>query len=335
MTTTLLNASSFDPQTASESQKLAVGELLAASYAFAYPEDPPVLPHREAVTLTHVTPGEKVEQFVVWDGEQALAWGSLSFDTKQNLHAAHARLTVHPDHRRHGLGTAVSEQLEAVARREGRHTITFGTSSRNPAGEAYARHLGAQPALPMRVSRLDLTALPEGLLVTWLVRPENDPYVLHVWTRLPDEYLERGADMMMVMNTAPKGDLDMEDWVITPEMIRAWDSMIEEAGEVRYFMAVEDTRSGQLDGYTEVFWDADRAALVHQGATAVRPSARGLGLGKWLKAAMLKHVQAHCPGARWIQTNNADENAAMLGINVKMGFQPWAQFTEWQLKLPQ
>ena len=71
------------------------------------------------------------------------------------------------------------------------------------------------------------------------------------------------------------------------------------------------------------------------GASAVFVAARGLGLGKWLKAAMLKHVQAHCPGARWIQTNNADENAAMLGINVKMGFQPWAQFTEWQLKLPQ
>lgn len=333
--TTTVRVSPFDPQTAPESQKLAVGELLAASHAFAYPEDPPVLPHKEAVSLTHVSPGERVEHFVIFEGERAVAWGSLSFDTKQNLHAAHARLIVLPEHRRQGLGRAVSEQLERVARREGRHTITFATSTKAPAGEEYARHLKAAPALPMRVSRLDLQVVPQEVLADWLVRPENDPYHLHVWTRLPDEYLERGADMMMVMNTAPKGDLDIEDWVITPEMIRAWDSMIEEAGEVRYFMAVEDSRNGQLDGYTEVFWDAERAALVYQGATAVRPGARGLGLGKWLKAAMLQHVQQNCPGARWVRTNNANVNAAMLGINVKMGFQPWAQFTEWQLKLPQ
>ena len=335
MTTISVNVSSFDPRTAPESRKIAVGQLLADAYSFAYPEDPPILPHKEAVSLTHVTPGERVEQFVIWDGEKALAWGNLSFDTKQNLHAAHARMVVHPEHRRRGLGQAIAEQLERVARREGRHTITFGTSSNAPAGETYARNLKAQPALPMRVSRLDLQTLPQDLLTKWLVRPESDPYRLHVWTRLPDEYLERGADMMMVMNTAPKGDLDMDDWVITPEMIRAWDAMIEEAGEVRYFMAVEDTRSGQLDGYTETFWDAERAALVYQGATAVRPSARGLGLGKWLKAAMLKHVQENCPGARWIRTNNANVNEAMLGINVALGFQPWAQFTEWQLKLPE
>lgn len=335
MTALSVEVSPFDPQTAPPSQRLAIGELLAEAFAFAYPEDPPLLPHKEATSLTHLTPTERSEHFVVWDGEQALAWGNLSFDTVQNLHMAHARLVVRPDNRRQGLGSAIARQLEQVARREGRHTVTFGTSSKAPAGEAYARSLSAQPALPMRSSRLDLQQLPHELLRAWLTRPAEDPYRLHVWTRLPDEYLERMAGMMMVMNTAPKGDLEMDDWVITPEMIRAWEAMIEEAGEVSYVMAVEDTRTGQLDGYTQVFWDAERAALVYQGATAVRPEARGLGLGKWLKAAMLEHVLGHCPGARWVRTNNANVNEAMLGINVALGFVPWAQFTEWQYKLPE
>ncbi|RJF71212.1 MULTISPECIES: GNAT family N-acetyltransferase [Deinococcus] len=335
MTTTTVNISPFDPMTAPDSQKLAVGQLLADAYAFAYPDDPPLLPEKEALSLTHLTPGERAEHFVIWDGLMAKAWGSLSFDTTQNLHVAHARLFVHPRCRREGLATALRGELEQVARREGRSTVTFGTSSRAPAGEAFAQQLHAQPALPMKVSRLDIPSVSQELLRAWQVRPANDPYTLHVWTRIPEAHLERMADMMMVMNTAPKGDLDMEDWVITPEMIRAWEGMIAEAGEVRYLMAVEDSRSGQLDGYTEVFWDAERSALVYQGATAVRPAARGLGLGKWLKAAMLRHVQEHCPGARWIRTNNANVNEAMLGINVSMGFEPWAQFTEWQLKLPQ
>ncbi|MFC4426588.1 GNAT family N-acetyltransferase [Deinococcus navajonensis] len=323
----------FAPKDASLARRLAVGTLLAESYAFAVPEDPPLLPEKEALGLTHLSPDEKADHFVVWERDQALAWGVLSYDLKQNLHAAHARLVVHPEHRRQGLGRAVTTALEQAARTAGRTLVTFGTTSRAPAGEAYARTLGAEPALPMRQSRLDLQVLDGALLDRWLVRPEGEPYRLHTWTVIPDEFLTRAADMMMVMNTAPRGDLEVDDWTITPEMIRAWDAMIAEAGEQRFMMALEDSRTGQLDGYTEVFWSPERASLVYQGATAVRPSARGLGLGKWLKAAMLRHIQEQCHGARWVRTNNANVNEAMLGINVALGFEPWASFTEWQLKL--
>lgn len=68
------------------------------------------------------------------------------------------------------------------------------------------------------------------------------------------------------------------------------------------------------------------------GSIAVRPSARGQGLGKWLKAAMLERIPAEYAGAEYVRTGNAEENAAMLGINVSLGFRPWAQTTEWQLK---
>ncbi|PNY81157.1 GNAT family N-acetyltransferase [Deinococcus koreensis] len=338
----------FDPRGAPAEQRLAVGTLLAAAYAYALPDDPPLLPHREAIGLTHLGPDERADHFVIWDGPQAqnseeqssqaqnsqvLGWASLSYDLKQNTHAAHARAVVHPEHRHRGLGQALGRALKDAAQREGRRVVTFGTSSTSLDGERFAAALGAEPALPMRQSRLDLGALDAGLLRAWQVRPQGDPYRLRVWRQVPDDFLLRAADMIMVMNTAPRGDLEVDDWTVTPEMIRAWDTMIEEGGEVRFFMAAEDIRSGQLDGYTEVFWSPERAALVYQGATAVRPSARGLGLGKWLKAAMLEHVLARCPGARWIRTSNAHVNEAMLGINVALGFTPWQTFTEWQLKL--
>ncbi|UBV42879.1 GNAT family N-acetyltransferase [Deinococcus taeanensis] len=324
--------SPFAPLDAPSEQRLAVGQLLADCFAFAFPDDPAVLPEREALGLTHALPTERREHAVVWDGERALAWGCLAYDVEQNTHMAHLRVNVHPAARRHGLGRALAAFLMARASEAGRHTLTAGTTSRVPAGEMFAQHLGAQPALPMRQSRLDLAALDHDLLTRWQARPEGDPYRLHLWTRVPDGHLERVADMMMVMNTAPRGELEQQDWTITPEMIRAWEAMIEEEGETRFMMAVEDTRSGRLDSYTEVFWQIERAALVYQGATAVRPEARGQGLGKWVKAAMLQHVLDSCPGARWVQTSNANENAAMLGINVALGFAPWSTFTEWQLK---
>ncbi|MEW6421245.1 MAG: GNAT family N-acetyltransferase [Deinococcota bacterium] len=333
MMTRALTVTSFDPVSASPGARLAVGRLLSACHAFALPDDPPRLPEREAVSLTHVTPDEAAAHFVVWDGEEALGWGSLEYSLTQNLHAAHARLLVHPDHCRRGLGWTLARALAAAARAQGRRVVTFATTSRAPAGEAFALALGAEAALPMRQSQLDLRAVPDTLLDSWTTRPEGEPYHLHLWERVPDAFLPRMANMMLVMNTAPRGNLDVDDWAVTPEMIRAWEDMTLDAGEVRFLMAVEDTRSGELAGYTEVFWSPERATLVYQGATAVRPGARGQGLGKWLKAAMVRHIQVNCPGARWVRTNNANENAAMLGINVALGFYPWASLTEWQVRL--
>lgn len=332
---TTFAVSPFDPRTAPQSQKLAVGQLLADAFAYAYPDDPPKIPESIAVEIAHLLPDEGGEHRVIWDGERALAWGKLGYTLDQNLHAAYANIVVHPSCRRQGMARAISHELEAVARREGRDTVTFSTTDRVPAAEAYAQRLGAQPALPMRQSRLHLSEVPADLLRDWQFRPDGDPYRLHIWQIVPDEYLERTAELMMVMNSAPKGDLDMEDWKITPAMIRAWEKMTEAGGEVTYLLAVEHKASGQLDGYSQVFWEPKRAAVVYQGATAVRPEARGRGLGKWLKAAMIDQIAAHCPGARWIQTNNANVNEAMLGINVAMGFKHWAQLTEWQLKLPE
>lgn len=334
MTLTDVSVSPFDPQTATPTQRLAVGQLKVDVFASAYPGEPALNAEKEALELSQVLPDERTEHVVVWDGERAVGWGSLSYDTQQNLHLAHARLVVHPQRRRQGLGRALAAQITALARREARRTVTFVTSDRHPGGAPFARVLGAEAALPMRQSRLELAGVDRDLVAQWLMRPAGEPYRLHTWDGpIPGEYLERVADLMMVMNSAPKGDLDMDDWRITPEMIRGWEANSAESGERELLIAVEDTRSGELVGYTDVSWAPERAAIVHQGATAVRPAARGQGLGKQLKALMLRHLAQHAPQAQVIQTSNAEENAAMLGINVALGFKPWVAVTEWQLKL--
>ncbi|CAM3827041.1 GNAT family N-acetyltransferase [Deinococcus frigens] len=334
MALTDVSVTAFDPFTAPPEQCLAVGQLKVDVFASAYPAEPPISAEKEALELTQRMPGERDEHFVVWDGQQATGWGSLNCDTDQNLHLAHARLIVHPQRRRRGLGRALAAALEQVARRETRRTVTFVTSDRHAGGEPFAHMLGARAALPTRQSRLELARVDPDLVTRWLTRPDSEPYRLHTWDGpIPAEYLERMADLMMVMNSAPKGELDMDDWRVTPEMIRGWEANAAEGGERELLIAVEDTRSGELVGYTEVSWTPERASIIHQGATAVRPAARGHGLGKWLKALMLNSLTQKAPEARVIQTNNAEQNAAMLGINVALGFKPWVAITEWQLKL--
>lgn len=294
MTLTTAFVSPFDPRAAPPKQRLAVGQLKVDVFTFAYPAEPPLSAEKQALELTQQTSGECTEHVVIWAGQQAVGWGSLNYDTEQDTHLAHARLIVRPQHRRRGLGRA----------------------------------------LPTRQSRLELAGVDPDLVARWLIRPAGGPDRPHIWDGpIPGEYLERMADLMMVMNSAPKGELEMDDWRITPEMIRGWEANAAESGERELLIAVEDTRSGELVGYTDVSWAPERASIVHQGSTAVRPAARGQGLGKWLKAAMLDHLVHNAPEARVIQTNNAEENAAMLGINVALGFKPWVAITEWQLKL--
>lgn len=79
-------------------------------------------------------------------------------------------------------------------------------------------------------------------------------------------------------------------------------------------------------------WHADNPAIAFQGDdTAVVPAHRGHALGKWLKATMLERLHRERPQVRRIRTGNADENAAMLGINRALGFRQAECGTAYQL----
>jgi GNAT superfamily N-acetyltransferase len=106
-------------------------------------------------------------------------------------------------------------------------------------------------------------------------------------------------------------------------------------GIERWSVAVRDTGTGALAGFTEVIWDPGKPLMLTQGFTGVWPRYRGRGLGRWLKAVMLERVLAERPMVRHVHTGNADTNAAMLRINQDLGFQPYQAETLWQVELDQ
>jgi len=71
--------------------------------------------------------------------------------------------------------------------------------------------------------------------------------------------------------------------------------------------------------------------FIEQEFTGVRSDARGRGLGKWLKAAMLLHVHDVYPDLLTVVTGNASSNGPMLAINTKMGFKEHRQGNEYQI----
>jgi GNAT superfamily N-acetyltransferase len=88
---------------------------------------------------------------------------------------------------------------------------------------------------------------------------------------------------------------------------------------------------GVISGITDVQYAPYQPTMIHQGFTGVRADARGRGLGKWLKAAMLLHVRDLYPQLEVVITENAGSNAPMLAINTRMGFKQYRAGTEYQI----
>src|SRR5215469_9339437 len=79
-------------------------------------------------------------------------------------------------------------------------------------------------------------------------------------------------------------------------------------------------------------WSSDVCSSDLVGDTAVDPAHRGVGLGKWLKAAITRQILTGLPGVRWVITYNAGSNDAMLAINNQLGFRTAAVHTTWQVE---
>jgi GNAT superfamily N-acetyltransferase len=90
---------------------------------------------------------------------------------------------------------------------------------------------------------------------------------------------------------------------------------------------------GSLSGMTDVSYHPARPDRVQQRFTGVRPDCRGRGIGKWLKAEMLVRIRDAYPQARWVVTENATSNAAMLAINRALGFRAHRAGSTYQIGL--
>ena len=298
------------------------------------PDDPPLLVEDAVVRMRNLPSTTVMHFWVLWHDDRIVAQCRLDWaELESNRAAAGVDITVEAPLRRQGIATSLLRRALAVAQNANRPRLFSGSSDRVPAGSAFLKAIGSQPKIEAHVNQLAVDRLDPQLMASWraLGRSRARDYVLELWDGpIPEARLTAFAELANVMNSAPRGELEIEDTKITPAMIRERETCFFSIGNRQLISCARHVPTGALAGYTELSWNPKRAALVWQGDTGVVEAHRNRGLGRWLKATNIAALLRENGAARFVRTGNADSNAPMLAINRKMGFVPFIAETGWQ-----
>lgn len=271
----------------------------------------------------------------VVDG-QVVGHLAVGLPVKDNRHRAEIGLAVHPDHRRRGIGTALLDQAERVARAEGRPSLgaesDVAATHDDPAEGFAARH-GFVAALRDLRSAL---SLPVSTAVLDEVRAEAEKHAedyeaLTSWDGIPDEWLDDRAVLSQRMSTdAPLGQLDTTETAWDADRVRRSYEVAREQGRRTVDTVARHKVTGRLVAFTTIGVAEHTPQRAYQWDTLVLREHRGHRLGLLVKAVNLQALLAELPGVRRLSTWNAVGNEPMLRVNRALGFAPVGRATEWQ-----
>lgn len=335
----LITITAHDPSQDSDDEIAVRVEFSNILSAELLPSDPPT-PVATAIAAERAMP-ERLRRwsFRAHDADGRLVGGGgTRIDPHHDDNPDLLPVNVHvlPALRRQGIGTELLAELVAVAEREGRTRLVANTYETVPAGAAMAESMGAEAKQAMHLNHLPVEAVDRAKLEEWVAQgPARAPgYELVGFDgATPDEHLEGVMAMIRVLNTAPRDDLEMNDFTVTPETVADHDRQLEAAGGKAWTLLARHVDSGEYAGMHDMTWHPDQPEVAWVGLTGVEPSHRGHALGKWLKATMTLRVLDEWPTVNDIRTGNADSNDAMLGINRAMGYRPMLGSTTWEVSV--
>ena len=319
----------FEPgaaQPADIEQFFAVG--LAAS-AHDEPQAPP--PTLAAVTGRLTNPQREHWEVSFWtahDGAGRMTGtGALIRLGEQNPHFAVVDVTVHPEHRRRGTGTALLRHIAAEAAEAALHHPPCRGSSRRRArpgvgGRARFRGRPAdsppEPGYDARGPVQLAGGLPPG-------------YRIARWVdRAPDDLLPSYAAARNAIADRPHGGTSYTDTLWTPQRVRDDEAAALAASrQTRVVVAVHEQTS-ELAGLTYLEVRYRRPDIAVQQDTVVLPAHRGRRLGVWMKAANLEWLAADHPQVTRVVTSTAADNEYMLAVNRQVGFSLDAATENWE-----
>ena len=327
-----------DPVTADRHFWHRFHELRRARDSELHPGDPTDPDEIVEAHMKRADPYDIAEYFEMSRDDRMISWFETQTTTPANpeyatnRHLIWTEAYVRKDARRRGIARSWLTVLDDVM--AGHGCTVAGMSTTQESGHGFLRWLGAAPKLTDIESRLMLADVDWPMLERWVQEgaarsPETK---LEIYDGpLPDEILpEFAVRRSELLNMIPFEDLDIGDIVVTPERVRDVYDRAAQTGRVLHEVLTLDP-DGRISGMTDMEAHVHKPTMLAQQFTGVRPDARGRGLGKWIKAAMLLHMRELYPRVEWITTENAHSNDPMLKINRALGFKEFREAVEYQV----
>jgi len=154
-----------------EDEQIALARLFQRMSKEIVPEDPERPLDAILARIRATSPNEWHARVRARDTKgSVVAWAatSRSLNDPENAHVTWTEVSVHPDHRRKGLGRAVFAELVAAADGQHPELLFMGmTNDRAPGGELFLEKIGAQAGLPMKTNQLVLADVDRAKVAEW------------------------------------------------------------------------------------------------------------------------------------------------------------------------
>jgi GNAT superfamily N-acetyltransferase len=315
----------FDPYAASDELWVAFNEARRAIAREFWPDEA-ILDDKETRTeVCHIDPLWESRRWVAMEGNEVAGSSRIVFRRPGTPNAQdHAPYLwagggVRTTSRRRRVGSLLLREVLRGMHTLGKTVLTM-TSQTEP-GHAFIKHVGAVEKHCTVEQRADFSDLDWPRLRAWEDGASTQGLVWERYAgRVPRDVLvalmpvftELFADVPLGgLETAPvRWEIDGYD---------LWYETLERVGGAHHLVLLRAS-DGSVAGLSEAAWDMRAPSIVRQQLTAVARSWRGRGVGRALKATMMRQVHETHPEATVIGTNNAEENAPILSINGRVGF---------------
>lgn len=304
--------------------------VLDASERHVRPDEPGwLLREQRSMSLAGVGPDPDTAMLHVAATADGRTVGAarLELPRRDNLHLCELTLAVAPEVRRRGVGRALVEQVERLAREQGRTTV-LGYCDEVPGQEGRSGSRQAARALGYAVVQtevrrdIDLPLPAERVAhLESTCRPYAADYAVQTWhDASPDALVDDLAELQRQMSTdAPKDEADWREEVWDAARLRRDERLALDMDRSWVGAAAVHVPSGRVVAFTCMGWPNAEPSRAHQWETLVSRPHRGHRLGLLVKLAGLQELSARSPRTRFVSTWNARENAPMIAVNDALG----------------
>jgi GNAT superfamily N-acetyltransferase len=273
-------------------------------------------------------PTERGEAWAAYDSGTLVGSASMWFPLLDNLTKCWGAVGVDPGHRGRGVGSALVAQMVTRARAEGRELLVVESAyplerRQDHPYRRFAEAHGFTVALDEIGRILPLPVDPELLrTLASEVAPHHPAYLIDTFVNgLPDHLLASYCELHNQLGVdAPSGDVEFEAESMTPAL---WLERMAEERELRRgrFTTVAIDESGIVVAYSELIVPPPPSRDVWQWGTLVHRAHRGHRLGMAVKVRNLQKLADADRSRVRVLTSNAETNAHMVDINIRIGFE--------------